>query len=75
MAISFKDITFDFEKRDPQYDVWQVSNGDKILGLYFTPPGVSGESYHNALYSARKKLINLGLTELEAKAIIGKQLF
>jgi hypothetical protein len=75
MTINFKNITFDFEKRDPKYDVWQVSNGDKILGLYFTPLGVSGESYHKALYSAEKKLIALGLTELEAKAIIGKQLF
>jgi hypothetical protein len=75
MTINFKNITFDFEKRDPQHDIWQVSNGSQILGLYFTPPGVSGESYHNALKSAEEKLMVLGLTSLEAKAVIGKQLF
>ena len=57
------------------YDVWDLRNGDTPLGSYFVPKNVTGEEYEAAIVSARNKLIALGLTTLEAKAIIGRQLF
>jgi hypothetical protein len=64
----------EFSKTQP-YDVWDVTNGSESLGSYFVPKNTTGEDYENALISARNKLIALGFTTLEAKAIIGKQLF
>jgi hypothetical protein len=57
------------------YDVWDLRNSGTPIGSYFVPKGVTGEDYEAALISARNKLIALGLTTLEAKAIIGRQLF
>jgi len=57
------------------YDVWDLRNGDTPLGSYFFPKDVTGQEYEAALIGARNKLIALGLTTLEAKAIIGRQLF
>jgi len=57
------------------YDVWDLTNSGEPLGSYFVPTGVTGEDYEAALISARNKLINLGFTTLEAKAIVGRQLF
>jgi hypothetical protein len=57
------------------YDVWDLRNSNTHLGAYFVPKDVTGQDYEAALISARNKLIALGLTTLEAKAIIGRQLF
>ena len=57
------------------YDVWDLKNSNTPLGSYFVPKDVTGQDYEAALISARNKLIALGLTTLEAKAIIGRQLF
>lgn len=57
------------------YDVWDLTNSGQPLGSYFVPKGVTGEEYEAAVVSARNKLINLGFTTLEAKAIVGRQLF
>jgi hypothetical protein len=57
------------------YDVWDLRNGNTPLGSYFVPKDVTGQEYEAALISARNKLIALGLTTLEAKAIVGRQLF
>ena len=57
------------------YDVWKVYENETQVGWYFVPENISGEEYEAALKSAEDKLIALGLTSLEAKAIIGRQLF
>ena len=62
-------------KESEFYDVWELFNGENSLGSYFVPKNVTGEEYEAAIVSARNKLIALGLTTLEAKAIIGRQLF
>jgi hypothetical protein len=75
MARNFEKINIDEFSEVKQYDAWQLTIDKEMAGWYFVPKGVSGIDYDNALKSAEQKLINLGLTELEAKAIIGKQLF
>jgi hypothetical protein len=61
--------------RESIYDVWDLKNAGVPTGSYFVPKTVTGEDYEAALISARNKLIALGFTTLEAKAIIGRQLF
>lgn len=57
------------------YDVWDLTNSGDPIGSYFVPVGVTGEEYENAINSAKNKLIALGLSTLEVKAIFGRQLF
>jgi hypothetical protein len=57
------------------YDVWELSNSGNVLGSYFVPKTVTGEEYEAALASAKSKLMALGLTTLEVKAVLGRQLF
>lgn len=57
------------------YDVWKAYEDGNQIGWYFVPEGVSAEEYEEALASAKSKLTALGLTELEADAIVGRQLF
>ena len=57
------------------YDVWDLTNSGDPIGSYFVPVGVTGEEYENALNSAKNKLIALGFTTLETRAILGRQLF
>jgi len=72
-----------FNKRVPQqgdalshgYDVWKVYEDGVEIGWYFVPSGVSAEEYEGALISAKNKLIALGLTDLEAESVVGRQLF
>lgn len=61
--------------RESIYDVWDLKNAAVPAGSYFVPKTVTGEEYEAALASAKDKLMALGLTTLEAKAIIGRQLF
>ena len=79
MAISFRKLTDVLPQLSCGYDVWEVSNNfgsnPGVLGWHFVPQGVDGKDYHEALKSAEKKLISLGFNEVEAKAIIGRQLF
>ena len=65
----------ELNKQTDMYDVWELSNSGESLGSYFIPKGVTGEDYENALASARSKLVALGFSTLEIKAIIGRQLF
>lgn len=65
----------DLDKETNMYDVWELSTSGKSAGSYFVPKGATGEDYENALSSAKAKLIALGFTTLEIKAIIGRQLF
>jgi hypothetical protein len=77
MALKFKKL--DEVKTSSAYDVWEFSNNygldAGVIGWYFVPAGIDGKVYHDALKSAEKKLIDLGFTEIEAKAVIGKQIF
>lgn len=57
------------------YDVWDLTNSGQPLGSYFVPKGVTGEEYEALLATVKDKLINLGFTTLEAKTILGRQLF
>ena len=57
------------------YDVWELSNSSNLLGSYFVPKGTTGEEYEQALASAKEKLMTLGFSTLEIKAILGRQLF
>jgi hypothetical protein len=63
------------DKETKMYDVWELSNSEDVLGAYFVPKGVTGEEYEAALASAKNKLMALGFTTLEVKAILGRQLF
>lgn len=65
----------DLNKQTDMYDVWELSNAGESLGSYFVPKGVTGEQYENAIISAKNKLIALGFSTLEVKALIGRQLF
>ena len=65
----------ELDKETEMYDVWELSTSANSQGSYFVPKGVSGEDYENALSSAKSKLIDMGFTTLEIKAIIGRQLF
>jgi hypothetical protein len=78
MVLKFNRLTEIEEKDSMGYEIWGLSNTSSnhpFIGCYFTPIGVSGKVYYDALKSAEKKLIDLGLTEIEAKAVIGRQLF
>jgi hypothetical protein len=79
MGLKFIKITEDETSSFNGYDVWELSNtfgsSPTLIGWYFVPADVDGKAYHDALKSAEKKLIDLGLTEIEAKAVIGRQLF
>jgi len=57
------------------YDVWDLRNSGTPLGSYFVPKGVTGEEYEELLVSIKNKLMAMGFTTLETKAIIGRQLF
>jgi hypothetical protein len=65
----------ELDKQTEMYDVWEMLNGSNSLGSYFVPKSVSGEEYEAALASAKQKLMSLGFTTLEVKAILGRQLF
>jgi len=65
----------DLNKDTAMYDVWELSNSGDSLGSYFIPKGATGEEYEAAIISARNKLIALGFSTLEVKAIVGRQLF
>ncbi len=79
MAISFRKVD-EIAKQDSHgYDIWELSNNfgtnPGVVGWYFVPAGTDGKEYHDALRTAEQKLIALGLTEIEVKAIMGRQLF
>ena len=65
----------DLNNNTDAYDVWELSSSGKVLGSYFVPKGTTGEDYENSIASAKKKLMDLGFTTLETRAIIGRQLF
>jgi hypothetical protein len=79
MGISFKKVDGITKSQSNGYDVWELSSisgvSSELIGWYFVPEGVDGKDYYDALLSAESKLIALGLTDLEVKAIIGRQLF
>jgi len=79
MALKFKKVDEIPNHQSNGYDIWEFSNNSGpyagVIGWYFVPAGIDGKTYHDALKSAEKKLIDLGLTEIEAKAIMGRQLF
>jgi hypothetical protein len=79
MGLIFKKVNEIVRKDSHGYDVWEFSNNfgsdAGLIGWYFVPADVDGKVYHDALKSAEQKLISLGLTEIEAKAIMGRQLF
>jgi hypothetical protein len=68
-----------FEKMEIEneifYDIYVVIENGVTIGGYFVPKGILPIDYENATKSAENKLIALGLTDLEVKAIIGRQLF
>ena len=78
MTISFRKVDVSNQASNG-YDVWELSNNfganPGVVGWYFVPVGTDGSEYHDALRTAEKKLRDLGLTEIEVKAIIGRQLF
>ena len=59
--------------------MWELSDtfgpNAGVVGWYFVPVNTDGADYHNALRTAEQKLIALGLTDIEVKAIMGRQLF
>ena len=61
--------------KESLYDVWDLKNSGTPLGSYFVPKGVTGEEYEELLVSIKNKLMAMGFTTLETKAIIGRQLF
>jgi hypothetical protein len=81
MALKFRkvEINKDYLEEDNGYEIWELSDNfiDKEgrVGNYYVPPGTDGKDYHDALRTAEQKLMALGLTEIEAKAVIGRQLF
>jgi hypothetical protein len=79
MTLKFKKIDGIPNHQSHGYDVWELSDNfgsnPGVVGWYFIPAGTDGAEYHNALKTAEKKLIDLGLTEIEVKAIMGRQLF
>jgi hypothetical protein len=78
MAISFRKVDVS-HKNSNGYDVWELVNNSgtstEVVGWYFVPVGTDGKEYHDALVTAEQKLKALGLTEIEVKAIMGRQLF
>lgn len=81
MVLKFKkiDINKEYLEEDNGYEIWELSDNfggsESRVGTYYVPPGFDGKSYHDALRTAEQKLIALGLTTIEAKAVIGRQLF
>lgn len=79
MALKFKKLDEISKEQSHGYDVWELSNdfgtNAGILGWYFVPVDTDGIEYHNALKTAGQKLIALGLTDIEVKAVMGRQLF
>jgi hypothetical protein len=79
MAISFRKVTEVTPKESNGYDIWELydnfGNNPGVVGWYFVPVGTDGREYHDALRTAEQKLKSLGLTEIEVKAIMGRQLF
>jgi hypothetical protein len=79
MAISFRKVDEISNQASNGYDVWELLNNfgsnPGVVGWYFVPVGTDGREYHDALRTAEQKLIALGLTEIEVKAIMGRQLF
>jgi hypothetical protein len=79
MAISFRKVNEVSVEEAHGYDVWELSNNfginPGVVGWYFVPSGTDGREYHDALRTAEQKLKALGLTEIEIKAIMGRQLF
>jgi hypothetical protein len=79
MAISFRKVDEISKQESNGYDVWELSNNfgtnPGVVGWYFVPAGTDGKEYHDALRTAEQKLKALGLTEIEIKAIMGRQLF
>jgi hypothetical protein len=72
MARTFEKMEIDNEIF---YDIYVVIENGVTIGGYFVPKGILPIDYENATKSAENKLIALGLTDLEVKAIIGRQLF
>jgi hypothetical protein len=79
MAISFRKVTDITPKESNGYDVWELydnfGSNPGVVGWYFVPAGTDGREYHDSLRTAEQKLKALGLTEIEIKAIMGRQLF
>jgi|APGre2960657404_1045060.scaffolds.fasta_scaffold84561_3 hypothetical protein len=79
MAISFRKVDEVSKEASNGYDIWELSNNfgsnPGVVGWYFVPVDTDGKEYHDALRTAEQKLIALGLTEIEVKAIMGRQLF
>jgi len=81
MALKFRkvEINKDYLEQDNGYDIWELSDTFSgragIVGHYYISPGLDGKEYHDAIRTAEQKLKALGLTEIEVKAIIGRQLF
>lgn len=79
MVLKFKKIEDVSRQESHGYDLWEVSNNSTpegtVTSTYYVPVGTDGEVYHQALRTAQQKLVNLGFTETEAKAILGRQLF
>lgn len=79
MALKFKKLVEIPKENSHGYDVWELSSdsgvSSQVLGWYFVPTDTDGVEYHNALKTAEQKLIALGLTQIEVKAIMGRQLF
>lgn len=79
MAINFRKVDEVLKKDSNGYDIWELFDNfganPGVVGWYYLPVGTDGKEYHDALKTAEKKLIALGLTEIEVKAIMGRQLF
>jgi hypothetical protein len=79
MTLKFKKVDGITKRESNGYDVWELSDNfgsnPGVVGWYFIPDGADGAEYHNALRTAEQKLKDLGLTEIEVKAIMGRQLF
>jgi hypothetical protein len=75
MAKTFLKVPVPENHNSHGYDLWEVTEDGTMLGWYFTPAGVTGQQYEDALDSAMSKLVALGLTELEVQALLGRQLF
>jgi hypothetical protein len=81
MALKFRkiEINKDYLEEDNGYDIWEMSDTFSaragVIGHYYVASGFDGKEYHDAIRTAEQKLKALGLTEIEAKAIIGRQLF
>jgi len=79
MALKFRKLDEIPKENSHGYDVWELSDNfgtsPGVVGWYFVPAGTDGAEYHNAFRTAEQKLKALGLTEIEVKAIMGRQLF